>query len=60
LTPGIYEYKFITDGNWIVDPNAFAYVDDGFGGKNGVFEVYEENGGLKVRAQYRKVLISCN
>jgi len=37
LTPGIYEYKFITDGNWIVDPNAFAYVDDGFGGKNGVF-----------------------
>ena len=54
LTPGIYEYKFITDGNWIVDPNAFAYVDDGFGGKNGVFEVYEENGGLKVRAPISK------
>ena len=54
LTPGIYEYKFITDGNWIVDPNAFAYVDDGFGGKNGVFEVYEENGQLKVRAPVSK------
>jgi len=54
LTPGIYEYKFITDGNWLVDPNAFAYVDDGFGGKNGVFEVYEENGQLKVRAPVSK------
>lgn len=54
LTPGIYEYKFITDGNWIVDPNAFAYVDDGFGGKNGVFEVYERNGGLKGAAPISK------
>jgi len=54
LNPGIYEYKFIVDGNWVIDPNAFAYVDDGFGGKNGAFEVYEENGGLKVRAPISK------
>ncbi|HPT54997.1 MAG TPA: glycoside hydrolase family 13 [Fervidobacterium sp.] len=54
LNPGIYEYKFLVDGNWVIDPNAFAYVDDGFGGKNGAFEVYEENGGLNVRAPISK------
>lgn len=50
LTPGIYEYKFIIDGNWTVDPNAFAYTDDGFGGKNAVLEVAKEGGKLIVRA----------
>ncbi len=50
LQPGIYEYKFVADGKWFVDPNAFAYVDDGFGGKNGVFEVAKEGGKLVVRA----------
>ncbi|ODN29804.1 glycoside hydrolase family 13 [Fervidobacterium thailandense] len=50
LQPGIYEYKFVVDGKWITDPNAFAFVDDGFGGKNGVFEVYREGGKLKVGA----------
>ena len=50
LTPGVYEYKFIVDGNWVVDPNAFAFGDDGFGGKNGAFEVVEEDGQLAVRA----------
>ncbi|MEJ5257178.1 MAG: glycoside hydrolase family 13 [Fervidobacterium sp.] len=50
LQPGIYEYKFVVDGNWIVDPNAFAFVDDGFGGQNGVFEVVREGGKLIVRA----------
>lgn len=50
LIPGIYEYKFIIDGNWTVDPNAFAYTDDGFGGKNGVLEVAKEGGKLIVRA----------
>lgn len=51
LEPGIYEYKFVVNGEeWVTDPNAFAFVDDGFGGKNGVFEVYEENGELKVKS----------
>lgn len=51
LRPGIYEYKFVVNGEeWVTDPNAFAFVDDGFGGKNGVFEVYEENGELKVKS----------
>lgn len=56
LTPGIYQYKFIVDGKeWVVDPNAPAYVDDGFGGKNGVFEVYKESGILKVRVPHVEV-----
>jgi 1,4-alpha-glucan branching enzyme len=50
LTPGVYEYKFIVDGEWVFDPNAFAFGDDGFGGKNGAFEVVEEDGQLTVRA----------
>jgi hypothetical protein len=51
LGPGVYEYKFVVNGEeWVTDPNAFAFVDDGFGGKNGVFEVYEENGELKVKS----------
>lgn len=51
LSQGIYQYKFVVDGkDWVVDPNAPAYVDDGFGGKNGVFEVWKEDGVLKVGA----------
>ncbi|WP_448375438.1 glucodextranase DOMON-like domain-containing protein [Fervidobacterium sp.] len=51
LSQGVYQYKFVVDGkDWIVDPNAPAYVDDGFGGKNGVFEVWKEDGVLKVGA----------
>ncbi|MGC9772817.1 Glycogen recognition site of AMP-activated protein kinase [Fervidobacterium changbaicum] len=50
LKPGVYEYKFVVDGNWIPDPNAFAYTDDGFGGLNSVLEVAMESGKLVVRA----------
>lgn len=50
LQPGVYEYKFVVDGNWIPDPNAFAYTDDGFGGLNAVIEVASEGGKLVVKA----------
>jgi glycosidase len=40
LTPGEYEYKFVVDGNrWQKPTNADYYVEDGFGGKNGVIKV---------------------
>ena len=39
LAPGEYLYKFVADGTWIEDPHAPDYVDDGFGGQNGVFSV---------------------
>ncbi|MBN2169767.1 MAG: hypothetical protein JW819_00435 [Candidatus Krumholzibacteriota bacterium] len=37
LAPGEYQYKFVIDGAWREDPAAESYVDDGYGGRNGVF-----------------------
>ena len=42
LPPGRYLYKFVVDGNWMVDPNAKVFEPDGQGGRNGVFTVSEE------------------
>ncbi|MCM8801240.1 MAG: glycogen-binding domain-containing protein [Candidatus Omnitrophica bacterium] len=39
LRPGRYEYKFIVDGNWTVDPCASAYVTNNFGTQNSVIEI---------------------
>jgi len=33
---GEHQYKYIVDGNWIVDPTNPDQADDGFGGKNSV------------------------
>ncbi|MBM7623613.1 alpha amylase N-terminal ig-like domain-containing protein [Sporohalobacter salinus] len=43
LEPGEYQYKFvINDDNWQKPSEADYYVDDGFGGKNGVIVVGDE------------------
>lgn len=40
LAPGVHEYMFVVDGsNWITDPNASSYQDDGFGQRNAVVAV---------------------
>ena len=40
LTPGVYTYMFIVDGNsWVTDPHAGTYRDDGFGNRNAVMRV---------------------
>ena len=40
LKPGAYDYMFVVDGkNWVADPNAELYHDDGFGDKNSVLRV---------------------
>ncbi|MBI5573162.1 MAG: hypothetical protein HY919_01240 [Elusimicrobia bacterium] len=39
LAKGKYQYKFVIDGNWLVDPENPNTADDGFGGKNSVMEV---------------------
>jgi hypothetical protein len=39
LDPGQYEYKFVVDGDWKIDPANPNKVDDGFGGSNSVVEV---------------------
>ncbi|WP_126993216.1 isoamylase [Thermosipho globiformans] len=49
LDEGQYQYKFVVNGSeWVVDKNAPAFVDDGFGGENGYFEVFKEDGKLMV------------
>ncbi len=39
LKPGVYQYKFIVDGNWQPDATNPNQVPDGYGGKNSVVEV---------------------
>ncbi|MGH7545187.1 MAG: glycogen-binding domain-containing protein [Gemmatimonadota bacterium] len=42
---GIHKYMFVVDGEeWVTDPFAGAYVDDGFGGRNALLEVLPLNG----------------
>lgn len=37
---GLHKYMFLVDGeDWVSDPFAGAYVDDGFGGRNALLEV---------------------
>jgi hypothetical protein len=39
FTAGTYQYKFIVDGSmWIADPNNPNYIDDGFGGRNSIYD----------------------
>lgn len=39
LFHGKYEYKFIADGEWIVDPDAKSTVPNQFGTQNNVMNV---------------------
>ena len=39
LKPGRYEYKFLVDGNWIVDPNNHNRTWNNYGSENSVIEV---------------------
>lgn len=39
LPPGTYQYKFVADGQWIKDPFSPGDAPDGFGGRNGKFDV---------------------
>jgi Glycogen recognition site of AMP-activated protein kinase len=40
LTPGVYTYMFIVDDEqWVTDPRAESYRDDGFGYRNAVMRV---------------------
>ncbi|HWN68481.1 MAG TPA: protein kinase, partial [Haliangium sp.] len=39
LGPGVYQYKFVIDGDWVQDPHAPSTSPDGFGSSNGLIEV---------------------
>lgn len=40
LTPGVHKYMFVIDGTeWITDPYAERYAEDGFGNRNAVLAI---------------------
>ena len=40
LAPGVYQYKFVIDGNqWVTDPRNPEKVSDGFEGENSVLRI---------------------
>lgn len=39
LEPGTYLYKFVVDGDWIIDPDNVNTIPDGYGGENSVVNV---------------------
>lgn len=40
IEPGVHKYMFVVDGNeWVTDPDAERYSDDGFGNRNAVLAV---------------------
>lgn len=39
LPRGRHEYMFVIDDQWVTDPNAMGYSDDGFGNRNSVLVV---------------------
>jgi 1,4-alpha-glucan branching enzyme len=39
LKPGAYQYKFVADGIWMIDPEAPEQVPDPFGGINSMVRV---------------------
>jgi len=47
LPPGTYEYLFVADGNWVIDPLAEKTVPNPFGCVNSVLIVSELAGGRK-------------
>ncbi len=39
LRPGRYEYKYVVDGKWIVDPDTSMWAENPFGSVNSIVEV---------------------
>jgi len=48
--PGMHQYKFVVDGNWIQDPQNPAGIDDNHGGLNSVF-VLTDDGRILLESQ---------
>lgn len=46
LEPGLHKYMFVVDGQWVTDPQAERYVDDGFGNRNALIEVPNRGGAI--------------
>lgn len=46
LSPGIWRYAFVVDGTWVRPPDAPRYESDGFGGENGILEIFQDEAGV--------------
>ncbi len=42
LMPGVYEYRFLVDGEWQNDPNCTDFVPNSYGSENCVLTLEEE------------------
>lgn len=48
VRPGVHQYMFVVDGDWVTDPEAQRYVDDGFGNRNAVLAVALPDAGSEI------------
>ncbi|WP_259066952.1 hypothetical protein HDF24_20685 [Mucilaginibacter sp. X4EP1] len=55
LEPGVYEYKYITDGRWTTDPQNLIQTNDGAGNTNSVYFKYNYTFKLAGFAQTHRV-----
>jgi glycosidase len=55
IPEGTYEYKFIIDGNWFIDPNNPNKKPDPYGGHNSVLTIECASGGLEVSSHNTQV-----
>jgi hypothetical protein len=47
VRPGVHKYMFVVDGEeWVTDPSAERYVDDGFGMRNALLAVVQPGAAL--------------
>lgn len=58
LIPGVYDYKFVIDGKWKIDPLNKNKRDDGFGNVNSRFVVPNHMFVLKNYQEAKKVLLA--
>ncbi len=49
LAAGQYQYKFVVDGNWVIDALNPATADDGYGGKNSAITVKKSAAAQKAK-----------
>lgn len=58
LPPGKHTYKYISDGNWMTDPNNKHNEDDGYGNINSFVFCYNYNFELKGYTNAKKVAVA--
>jgi hypothetical protein len=46
VSVGLHKYMFVVDGEWVTDPQAERYVDDGFGNRNALLSVTAGGGAI--------------